>query len=104
MKEYFETTDNKNRKYVTFSNQEETECTLSWKGQTIVFKGYPRITVRDGESVFGEQIKFDFYITNLLRTYPTNGNHELIEIYFGKEQGIAWLKNCIKRIEDSTRI
>lgn len=95
-------TDKDGREYLVLGSKTMSESVIAWHGQNVVFKGFPRLMLRRGDSVFGEQLVMQFYIKELAKTYEVRSEREVIEIYFSREQGIEYLKRCLAEFEKVT--
>lgn len=64
-----------------------------------VLKGYPRIIYRVGNSRFGEEIYFQFWITEEGENYTANTQWENMEWYFSTTSGIRFLEVAVDYIK-----
>lgn len=95
--------DNKGNVYYNCYSNIPTEAIVCYGKINVVFKGNPKIVVRKGtESVFGEQILFQFLIDNIIEKYPARSPHSVIEYYLPLKEGLKFLKDTIKYIEEVT--
>jgi len=92
--------DAKDCVYYTSYSGLDSECVVSNEKKNQVLKGEPRITIRKGDSKFGNQIFFDFYIKEKKETLPKRSIHNTIEVYMELEEGIQFLKDTLQWIEE----
>lgn len=97
----------KDEKGNTFFNgyvNKETTGVLSYQGKNLVFKGNPKIVIRTGDkSIFGEELIIELKILEVIKGYKQNTNHDTMEIYFPKNEGIEFLKEFIKEYEKNNK-
>jgi len=69
--------------------------------RNFVFEGVPKIVLRKGEnSEFGNELLLQFLIKKRVHEYPANSDHQVLEFYFNSKEGIHFLKEAIKFMED----
>ena len=93
--------DSTGREYVVGYANTATNSTVTIGGRVVTLRGNPKVTWRRGNSTFGEELIIDFKVLGKVNDYPTVTPHESIEIYFPKDIGVAFLKECIAHIENS---
>jgi len=95
-----ENKDTKGKRFLNGYPNIRTNCNVAFKDKNMVFKGKPKIFVRNGESEFGEEIGFSFLIEGVITDYKVNSIHDCVEFYLPKDKGIQFLKEFIKFLEE----
>ena len=92
--------DSKECVYYTSYSGLETECVVALGNQNQVLRGEPRITIRKGDSKFGDQIFFDFYVKEIKEKLPKKSIHNTVEVYMNLDEGIQFLKDTLQWVEE----
>lgn len=95
-------TDNKgNLYYNSYFNKQGAEAISCVNGKNHIFKGVPKIVLRRGQnSKFGNQLILQFLIKHIDIKYNASSPHNVLEYYFEEAEGLKFLKETIKYIED----
>lgn len=94
--------DSSGRKYVNCYANAETEATITVNGRVLVLKGTPKIVLRRGSSVYGEQFLFQFLVKEVKQEYDAKTEHETVEFYLPAEEGLSFLKESVQYLEDES--
>jgi len=77
-----------------------TDAIINVDGKNRVFKGVPEIIIREGESIFGNQLIFNFLINSEIESYPASTPHKRLEIYFPKDKALELLQKIIDALKE----
>lgn len=101
MKNFFNiNTDAQGRQYANCYAGDETEACVTIKGKVLVLRGTPKLVLRKGSSVFGEQFFFQFLIKEVKEEYDAKTDHQTLEIYYPHEEGLSFIKESISFFDD----
>jgi len=96
------TKDVEGREYYTRFSNKLNNGVLSYKGKNFVFSGNPKVGIRFGDSVHGEEILFQLLIHEMIEKNPQKSPHNVMEIYLKLDDGagVQFLKDCVKYFEE----
>lgn len=89
-----ENRDAKGRKYYNGYANLVTNAVVSF-GNNIQFSGKPKLVIREGDSVFGDELLFQFFILEKAKDYTRNTEHNTIEFYLPKEFGLKFCQDML---------
>lgn len=90
--------DNQGRKYHKVTYDKDIPCVITLNGTNLKVTGTPRIVLRTGDSKFGEEVLFEFFITSFDEEYPTNSKWNCTEYYLTKDEAINFLKTALEEL------
>lgn len=96
-------TDSKGRIYHHIAIPCIKEGVLSLGESNMVYEGWFKVVLRNGESKFGEQVIFEFRIDKLKETYPCKSKHDCFEVYMPKKEALEVFARIINKIVEERK-
>ena len=87
--------DNKDRQYYTAYSNVDGHCCISLRGRNLIVPGNPKISIRIGQSRFGDEIIFELLRTGAPTAAPQKTKIDTIEIYMPMANGLKFLEDAV---------
>jgi len=92
--------DDQGRLYHNIYFVKDTNINVAVDGVNTTYHGTPKITFREGNSVYGEEMILQFNIKDKIKEYNMNSDWQTVEQYFDFDDGIKFLEQALEYIKE----